>query len=36
MFQFPRLALRSYVFTTQWLVVPARVFPFGNPRIKAR
>ena len=36
MFQFPGLADVTYVFSHAWAVVPPRVFPFGNPRIKAR
>jgi hypothetical protein len=35
MFQFPRFAAGGYGFTDGWQAVPARVFPFGDPRIKA-
>ena len=35
MFQFTRFASHSYVFTTGWQVIPARVSPFGYLRIKA-
>ncbi len=35
MFQFPKFALMSYVFTQQCMASTAmRVSPFGNPRIK--
>jgi hypothetical protein len=36
MFQFPGFAADGYEFTIGWQVVPARVVPFGDLRVKAR